>query len=960
MKSDQREDAFRKKADITEICVDMHCHSSWSDGTLPPAAVAKRMAESGVTFASLTDHDTTAGLIAFSHALEVFDIGYIPGLEITARHHGNALHILAYGFDPENAVLEALLDRKTSDQAEKVTPHSMYKSPDEVIDIIHRAGGIAVLAHPFTTQPDPGKLTELIDELKNAGLDGIEAQYGRYTPEQNRQLMEIAQTKALIPTAGTDFHDPAHDSPGMVIKRTDWNAFRDALLHAPSMKDAASEQPPAKMKQKNKWFSFGLNMVLPAFLSLAMLIAALFLFLLPYDEQTLMDIKRESIRDLSQVAYGVLSEAVDEVESGEMTLEDAQALAKNRISAMRYGADDKDYFWLQDTTPKILMHPYRTDLNDQDVSAFADEEGTQIFVEFSNLALSEGEGFVSYVWQWMDDPDRVEAKESYIRYFEPWGWIIGTGIYATDVQTEINQLRRIIEIISFAVIGVVLLLLIYLIRQGVLLEKSKQEAANLLQESTQRYRTLSEAATEGALFVSDGRCRYANAMLYEMLGCPYNKIDLLFLTDLFPDTDVNAAWLRFLSGGVRHAEERSFDGVIRRCDGTLLNCRLAIKTGLNNCSGGLMILVRRRRAEDAAEHTGTKVALDRLLHIPGMMASELSDSIKSAKKATEVAALCRKTSRLVVSQLETGTSSLTIASMIATITDSAARKLIALAIQKLGPPPAPFAFLALGSQGRQAQTLFSDQDNALIYKPGDEVDAENVQMYFRDLAALVCDNLETAGYEKCRGGMIASNTQWCKPLSNWKNDFSLWIREGQPKQIMEFCSLLDFRTVYGERELETEIRDFIYAEIEDDRPFLKQLAQNAVAFKMPQRLFGSIKAAGETGINVKKPAFAIVSFARFYAVRHGIKETNTLLQLDAIKRLGVISDAKHRDIVTAYEMLLRLRLWSQVLAIQNNEKSDNNIAQSQLGKVEGAVLRESLKEIDSLQSMIGREFLGLV
>ena len=953
---DQNRTTMSDAQDEAAIRVDLHCHSSWSDGTLPPAEVAYAMAQNGVRIASLTDHDTIMGLKAFQSALAQYDIGYISGAEITANHQGETLHILAYGFDEENDTLKTLFNGKSVTVSDELVQPE-HRSAADVIGIIHRAGGVAVLAHPLKTQPDMQKLTKLVGELKTMGLDGIEALYGPNTQEQNDMLLALAGEQNLAASMGTDFHDLATDTPGITVDRKAWDAFRDALLHTPFAMQAAGAQSDGK-KKRNEWFSFSLNIILPAVLSLALFVVSLFVFFLPYFEHTLMNIKRENIRQLSQAAYGVLNEAVEEVNAGRMTLLEAQALAKDRISAMRYGVDDKDYFWIQDLTPRILMHPYRTDLNNQDVSDFTDAEGNRIFVEFADLAQREGEGYISYVWQWMDDPGRVEAKESYIRYFEPWGWIIGTGIYTNDVQTEISTLRGYIVVISGGVMGIVLVLLIYLIHHGIVLERSRLDAEKLLLESTHRYKALSEAATEGALFVAGGRCRYANAVVYEILGCAYGRIDLLYLRDVFPEVEENAQWLQLLRGEGQEGAESTVDGIIKRCDGSLIPCTLTVKHDVSDSIDGLMILVRRKT--ERGGHTGSRAALNRLLHIPGMMASDLAEAIVNADKPFQIASLCKKTPEFVQSLLENGTSSIAIANMVALITDIATQKLIELAIREIGEPPADFAFLALGSQGRQAQSLYSDQDNALIYELPDGKNEKTLQAYFTKLATVVCDNLEAAGYVKCRGGMIAANPKWCKPVAVWKSDFKKRIREGEQKQIMEFSTLLDLRTVYGNGMLEDEIRVFVYAEIMDDRQFIKLLAQNAVGFKTPQRLFGGIISAGSDGIDIKTPEIAIVCFARLYAIRHAIKEPNTLKQLDAIKRLGVISEARHREIVDSYELLLRLRLWNQILSIERNEKLDNFIDPDRLGKVESAALKESFKEIEAMQGVIERDYLGLV
>jgi CBS domain-containing protein len=959
--AEQSLNSLWEESNFTHIHVDMHCHSSFSDGTITPEQVAKNLNDAGVKYASLVDHNTLAGLPVFKRALAKFGIGFISGVEITTEHKNHFIHLLAYGFDMDNPRLNTLLTKKNNNDVTRYTTLHSFLNAGEIIELIHKAGGIVSLAHPIQTEPDRKKLRTLIKDLHKLRLDAVEAIYSKNSEEEQKEILELTEKHELSITSGSDYHTPK-ETPGVTITAKQWNSFRNALLKTSSNLDQENELESnlIQKKQKNKWFSFILNIFMPAFLSLALFIVALFVFLLPYFEDTLIERKRENIRQLTQVAWGVLNESGKDVKSGQFALEEAQTMAVNRIEAMRYGAENKDYFWLQDTSPRIIMHPYRTDLNNQDVSDFKDAQGTNIFVEFSQLAIKEGEGYFSYVWQWKDDTDRLEPKESYIRLYEPWGWIIGTGLYVNDVQAEIGNLRGYIVKISLVVISIVILLLIYLIRQGMLLETSREEAEKLLLESVYRYQALSEATTQGALFVYDGRCRYANTVMYELLGCASDKIELLHLQDIFPQLKANKEWLESLVKSSDGNASNGINGVIRRCDGTLLSCHFSVKNGLNNPESGFMILVR--RSVDLTEHTGAHVALNRLLHIPNGLAADLADSIKNAFNIDEVVALCKKKSDLVVSLLENGTSSIAIAYMISTINDLAAQKNLQLSIDKIGKPPVPFAFLALGSHGRQSQTLFSDQDNAIVYSLSGDEDKEAAQSYFSELATIVCDSLELAGLQKCTGNKMASNPQWCKPLSVWKSYFTEWIRNSQPQQVVEFSILFDFRIVFGDAEIASELRDFIYSEIQRTPFFLSQIAQNALLFKTPLRLFGNIVTSGGKDhpgrIDVKTPAIAIVTFARLYSLKNRILESNTLLQLDEIKSLGHILDSKHRDIVLAYETLTRLRLWNQVLAIEKNLQLDNWIDPHQLSNLEEVVLRECFKEIDDLQNMIQRDFLA--
>ncbi len=947
----------------TMIRVDMHCHSSFSDADMSPVILAKKLFDAKVKYAALTDHDTLAGLPSFRRALMKYGIGFVTGVEITALINNYLVHLLAYGFDADHPeLLNSLASGKSNKNISSYPIVSRsFLTASEAIKMIHNAGGVAFLAHPLQTEPDLEKLNFLISDLKKIGLDGIEALYGPNSADMQKNLLRSAAKERLLVSAGTDYHARHGPAPGIDIEMSKWKDFRDAIMKGASSVywKKASSTPEASKKPRNHWFSFVFRVLMPAALSLFLFIIALFTIILPYFENTLMDRKRESIRELTQVAWSVLNEAAEDVKNNQMTLEQAQSLAKNHIEALRYGSENKDYFWLQDLSPRILMHPYRQDLNGQDVSEFKDSEGTRIFVVFTEAVQETGEGYVSYVWQWKDDFDRLEAKESYIRLFEPWGWIIGTGIYVQDVEAEISNLRSNLLKMSIGIIIIVFGLLIYLVRQGLFLEKSRGHAERLLNESIERYRALSEAATEGVLFVYEERCRYANTVMYGLLDCAPAGLELLDLEDIFPDIEDNKEWRKYLSSKKISDSSKIFNGVLKRCDGNELNCILTIRND-NSSDNSFMILVR--RAAENIDHTGTHVALNRLLQLPVGLASDLADAIKKSNKTSEIITLCRRTPDLVHSLLENGTSSIAIAYIISSITDITTQRIIALCIEELGPPPVPYTFLAIGSHGRQAQTLHSDQDNALIYKLNEKDNAQEVEKYFLSLAENVCDILEEAGFKKCIGGNVASNPQWCKPLSVWKGYFEEWIRNCEPQQIIEFSIFFDFRPIAGDPEIATELRLFIDRSLKETPFFLSQLAQNALLFKTPMRLFGTILTTGgkeHSGrIDVKSPALAIISFARLYALQQNIHETNTLLCLDALKRLGILLDSKHRNLVTVYETLLRLRLWNQALEIEQNRQLDNWVDPGQLGHMEEVILKECFKEIDELQNFIQRDFFG--
>lgn len=141
-------------------------------------------------------------------------------------------------------------------------------------------------------------------------------------------------------------------------------------------------------------------------------------------------------REHVEVAVSVIEYAYSLEESGVLPREEAQAVALDAISAMRY--DGGQYYWVNDHNPTVIMHAVKPELNGVDVSETEDANGVKLFVEFVNTVEADGAGFVSYLWP-KAGQDEPEAKISYVAGFEPWGWIVGTGIYESDVAGLVSE-----------------------------------------------------------------------------------------------------------------------------------------------------------------------------------------------------------------------------------------------------------------------------------------------------------------------------------------------------------------------------------------------------------------------------------------------------------------------------------------------------------------------------------------
>ncbi|MFB9952664.1 methyl-accepting chemotaxis protein [Rhizobium puerariae] len=142
--------------------------------------------------------------------------------------------------------------------------------------------------------------------------------------------------------------------------------------------------------------------------------------------------RKAGLAQMNDVALTVLKKYQALEASGSMTRDQAQAEAKAVISVMRYG-NGTGYFWINDMTPRMVMHPIKPEMNGKDLSGDKDPNGKLLFVEFANTVKAQGKGFVDYYWPKPGFEEPVE-KYSHVAGFEPWGWIVGTGVYVDDLH----------------------------------------------------------------------------------------------------------------------------------------------------------------------------------------------------------------------------------------------------------------------------------------------------------------------------------------------------------------------------------------------------------------------------------------------------------------------------------------------------------------------------------------------
>jgi predicted metal-dependent phosphoesterase TrpH len=246
------------------MLIELQSHSTVSDGQLPAAEVVEKAAEAGVTTLALTDHDAIAGVAEAAEAAERLGIELVPAIEMSCVHeYAEDLHICGYWIDLEKmapACERAQEERRTrageivenlrregfdltledaireAGAADSIgRPHiakaagatgdlgpffeeylvpgakafvsRRWPTAAQAIELIHEAGGVAVIAHPYWDISEP---TEVEDLIRSLGADGVETFYPSHSKEQTAHLLALCEELDLVPTASSDYHGPTH------------------------------------------------------------------------------------------------------------------------------------------------------------------------------------------------------------------------------------------------------------------------------------------------------------------------------------------------------------------------------------------------------------------------------------------------------------------------------------------------------------------------------------------------------------------------------------------------------------------------------------------------------------------------------------------------------------------------------------------------------------------------------
>ncbi|HQR29125.1 MAG TPA: DUF294 nucleotidyltransferase-like domain-containing protein [Anaeromyxobacteraceae bacterium] len=301
----------------------------------------------------------------------------------------------------------------------------------------------------------------------------------------------------------------------------------------------------------------------------------------------------------------------------------------------------------------------------------------------------------------------------------------------------------------------------------------------------------------------------------------------------------------------------------------------------------------------------------------------------------------RKVTEMVAALLAGGLRPFVIAGFVAQLNDALLKRILHWAHEDLGEPPAPYAWIALGSEGRREQTLLTDQDNALVF--ADE--GADHREWYTALADRANADLAAAGFPKCPGGYMARNH--AGTLTEWRDRFAEWVGDPTAQRVLEAAIFFDFRKVAGGLDLDP-LQDVLDT-VQRREGFLRSLVRQALDFRPPSTLVLRLR-GGATELDLKRQGIAPVVFlARCYGLAVGSHARNTLERLHAATRAGLMGADASATVIEAYRFLLGLRLRMQLQMLSEGKPATNVVSLSQLSAIERSRLKDSLRAISSWQ-----------
>lgn len=339
---------------------------------------------------------------------------------------------------------------------------------------------------------------------------------------------------------------------------------------------------------------------------------------------------------------------------------------------------------------------------------------------------------------------------------------------------------------------------------------------------------------------------------------------------------------------------------------------------------------------------------------------QVSEPIEAADSVDAIVAAAARVRRTGHTMLQQGMGAAQLTRLISSFNDRIAHRLIELSKTE-AVSDVDFCWLAFGSEGRQEQTFFTDQDNGLIFQPASGVDPETIRPALVEFAGRVNAALDRCGFSLCDGGIMAMNPKWCLTQMEWQKRFTDWIRTPSPEALLNASIFFDFRALYGNHALADALRDHLLSLSKENTIFLRMMGQNALEVSPPVGMFSRFSTDGgefSGTIDIKKQGSRLfVDGARILALAKGVRATSTEQRLrlggQRIKRSGQAVEAD----VSAFQFIQGLRLRLPADRPHQAHAHANRLDPYSLNEFDQRMLREAFRQAQHLQERIKLDFM---
>ncbi|MDN5419711.1 MAG: DUF294 nucleotidyltransferase-like domain-containing protein [Pseudomonadales bacterium] len=339
----------------------------------------------------------------------------------------------------------------------------------------------------------------------------------------------------------------------------------------------------------------------------------------------------------------------------------------------------------------------------------------------------------------------------------------------------------------------------------------------------------------------------------------------------------------------------------------------------------------------------------------------LARTIRNAPRVENLVAIRGEIGQLVERMLAHGASSTQITHIITLLNDHTVCRVIELTLAEKGDPGVPFSWLCFGSEGRREQTLYTDQDNGILFEAKDAVEAAERRERLLPLAQHINQSLALCGFSLCKGNIMAGNPELCLSRVEWARRFGAFIREATPENLLGSSIYFDLRVVWGEERGCEQLRQGILDQVADNRLFQRMLAENALLRRPPVGRFRECVLTRKNGekatLDLKVQGLTpFVDGARLLALANGIHANNTLERLRQLVDKAVIEPLDGAAYEEAYHFIQQTRMQQHQLQTRENLPYSNRVDPDSLNHLDRRILRESLRQAQRLQSSLSLRY----